>query len=368
MANVPATIDPARPSWLSKYVPADAALANAEYAVPTGIPIGVISIKGKVWAARYQGVTTKLLLDGYPVPYFDAVIVGANLANSKTFYLGAFEEGSAAPPDCASDDGITPLPNVPHKQHPVCEGCPHNKFRPDGAPGHKGKRCQDNKRIAVLPDGDMANEAFGGPMLLRLAPSSRSMFGEYLEEQSAAGRPLHAIVTRMSFDSDQAGVTINFKFNRWLDEEEEVAQVVKWRNDDFICRVLGTEHPPEWKPSATQGSEAGQANGKTNGNGHDLAAAVDVAEAAVTKPVVKLKPIEPVKPAEPPKLTADEKKAARIAAVKAEMERELAAKMAAMDTDEEGEDEGGDDEEEEVTPIDDTKSVMDMLDKFAAQE
>jgi hypothetical protein len=368
MANVPAVVDPNRPSWLNKYIAADAATANAEYVVPGGVPIGVISIKGKVWAAKYQGETTKLMIDGFPAPFFDAIIAGANPASSKTFYLDPFNEGSVVPPDCASDDGLKPLPNVPHRQNDVCVSCKHNVFGTGLAQGGgntKGKRCQDNKRLAVLPDGDVVNEAFGGPMLLRLAPTSRTLFKDYVDEQSAAGRPLHAIVTRMSFDPDVSGVTIKFQFRGWVDEEDDLAQIVKWRSDDLIARVLGTEHPPEHRPddAGPQQSEAAQADPKPklNGNGAaaDMEKAVSQAEAAVTKPkpaVVETKPIEPPKPKAPPKPTAEEIKAARIAKIKADMEAELLAlEGSAAAT------------EEPTGEVDDTDEVLAMLDNIAKE-
>lgn len=234
MANVPTTIDEDVPSYLQKYQPEQ--LDNSEFAVPGGLPIGVISIKGSKWKGKFAGNETVLRSpDGYAQPYFDAVLVKGSPVVTKTFYLGEYVEGSDDPPDCTSSNGVTPDVTSPHRQSETCGGCKWNKF--NTARVGKGKRCQDNKRYAVLPAGDLINEPLGGPMLFRIPPGSFGAMAEYEQDCTKRGRKLALGVTRMSFDPDAAYPKIDFQWAGWL-SEEEADQIMAWRDDPHVERVL----------------------------------------------------------------------------------------------------------------------------------
>lgn len=164
----------------------------------------VVSFRGKAWRVKWQGEET-LIRDKKkePVRKLSAIIVGVSPALSKTFYEGAYEPGSTDNPDCASADGIRPDPGVPNRQSDLCANCPNNQFGSQiTASGSKAKACSDHKRLAIVPAADVRNEAFGGPMLLRIPPASLQNLVAYVNLLKTHRVPPFAVVTEISFDPE----------------------------------------------------------------------------------------------------------------------------------------------------------------------
>ena len=107
-----------------------------------------------------------------PAASLEVVIVRSSPIITKTWYEKGWEDGSNNPPDCFSSNGITPDANVPKKQNAICKTCKWDAFGSRAQEGFRGKACQDNRRIAIVPSKDIDNEAFDGPMLLRVPPAS----------------------------------------------------------------------------------------------------------------------------------------------------------------------------------------------------
>lgn len=341
MANDLVVVDD-RPAWLAEYVPQT---NNEEFVVPGGLPIGIISIKGKVWTAKYAGDETVLEdANGMAVTYFDGVILAANKATTKTLYLGDYEEGSIAKPDCASTDGIKPDLGVPARQASLCAQCPHNVW--GSAKQGKGKRCQDNKRLATVPNGDIENLEFGGPMLMRLPPTSFRPFGEYIKALDAADKPLYAGITRMYFDPQSASPRILFKWVRWLTSEEFLVAKAH-RDGEHIDRVLSVEEATSYQEeeeereedraardalglapaTAQQPAPAAQAERKAAVAAATTAAKATTAPAAASNVSPLKRPAATKAPTTPPPPAQPVPDAAAIAAQKAAAEK--AAKRAA---------------------------------------
>lgn len=237
MANTPAVIEHI-PAHLVKYRQEG---FNERFKTPAGEPIGRVSIEGKVFTFIFQEDRELVQTpEGHPMPFLDVCIIDANEATSKTFYLKGFEKGSSDAPDCSSISGDRPEPGSPHPQSKTCAACEWNKFqtatRPDGSVG-KGKRCQDAKRIAILPAWDFDNKDWGGPMLLRVPPTSFKDFNKYWKEQDGLGRDLNLIVTRLRFDPQAPHPKVFFNFQRWI-TEEEASLMHEWATSEHIKRVL----------------------------------------------------------------------------------------------------------------------------------
>lgn len=136
---------------------------------------GIIGYKGKVWSIRYRGDETQLMRedgDG-PKSSIEVVILKASKHVSKIWYEHGYVEGSSAAPDCFSNNGVTPEPTAAKPQCSTCAMCPHNQWGSRITPaGKAGKACADSKRVAVTPAGDIANDVYGGPMLLRIPAAS----------------------------------------------------------------------------------------------------------------------------------------------------------------------------------------------------
>ena len=213
----------------------------------------VVGYKGRVWAIKKGGETTHLLREnGDAFSSLEVVIVKASPVISKNYYASGFVEGSTAQPDCFSTNGATPDPMSSAPQSATCAGCPMNRFgsriTDNGKPG---KACSDSKRLAVVPLGDMENEIYGGPMLLRVPADSLKELPQYAAKLKANGHTSYSVGTRIKFDLSVAHPKFMFSAIRAL-SDDEAEYVVYLREDPRVARILneGLEHSDVEAPQA----------------------------------------------------------------------------------------------------------------------
>jgi hypothetical protein len=180
------------------------------------------------------------------MPTLDVVIVGVSENISKIYYERAYVEGDDNAPDCFSLDGIKPDAASPKKQNETCALCPQNQFGSRITPaGKRAKACQDSRRIAVVPLGDILNEGFGGPMLLRIPPTSLPNLARYAQDLERKGvGDLNWVGTRLGFDHDLAYPRITFEPVAFITEEQD-AQLAEILKDPVIHRMLHDAGPTE---------------------------------------------------------------------------------------------------------------------------
>jgi hypothetical protein len=226
----------------------------------------VIKTLGKTWKTRYRGEET-LIRDerGQPRQELDVVIVGASPSISKNFYLKGYSQGDDAAPDCFSVDGLTPDPTSPHKQANVCATCPQNAWgSAQTTPnGKKAKACRDQRMVAVVPLGDIANEAMGGPMLLRLAPTSLVSFARYADylERKGVG-DMSWVGTKLTFDHEVSYPKIEFTAISYVTEEQD-AQIAAVMKSPTIERMLYNFSPTESAEPEIPGKPPSRTNNVT---------------------------------------------------------------------------------------------------------
>lgn len=199
----------------------------------------ILSIKGSRFSVKYKGNMQTIMNEaGDPVGSFEAVLVKSNPYLTKQYYAKGFVEGDAGAPDCFSIDGKVPSDQAPHKQHANCAACPMNAFtKINESTGKKTKPCQDNRKVAILPGDDLANELFGGPMLMRVPAASLkdlAMFGDTLRTR---GFPYNGVRVRLSFDLSVSYPKLVFRAIRPL-TDEEADQVLEWYNSDNVNKML----------------------------------------------------------------------------------------------------------------------------------
>ncbi len=201
---------------------------------------GIVGYRGKVWSIKFQGKETQLMRDDGDGPRgsIEVVIVKAASAISKIFYANGYQDGSNAPPDCWSTNGMTPDAAAQNKQNATCAGCPMNAWgsRVTEA-GKQGKACSDSRRIAVIPVNDMANEMFGGPMLLRIPAASLKDLKAYGDLLNSYHYPYYACATRISFDPKEAYPKFVFSAIRPL-TDDEAKYVLELRDDKRVGNIL----------------------------------------------------------------------------------------------------------------------------------
>ncbi|KRQ07509.1 hypothetical protein [Bradyrhizobium manausense] len=231
---------------------------------------GIMGYKGKVWSLRKGGQETPLMRpdgDG-PRNSIEVVILKASAHVSKIWYENGYVEGSTAAPDCFSSNGVTPDPASKKRQHNACATCPMNQWGSRITPaGKQGKACSDSKRLAIAPAEDIKNEAFGGPLLLRVPAASLRDLAAYGEKMSALGYQYFAIATRIAFDPGEAYPKFVFGAIRPL-TDAEADLVLEMRDSRQVTTILA--------------------------EGSEMAAPAPVQQAAATASAFERPPIQPV--------------------------------------------------------------------------
>jgi hypothetical protein len=239
MANVPATIEQV-PAYLMKY--REDQEFNRRFKDLSSVPLGMLSLDGKHFTFRRSGQENWLISDknDNPVQFLDICIIDSNPNKSRSYWKGSIDPNNVERPDCSSINGDVPDSGVPNRQSPTCPSCKWSKWgtalKPEGTPG-TGQRCREGRRLAILPVFDMLNEEWGGPMLLRVPPTSLANLTNYANERDRAGQNLNMIVTRIRYNPQIRHQQLQFTFNRWLDEEEAFL-MERWYNDPIKERIM----------------------------------------------------------------------------------------------------------------------------------
>lgn len=217
---------------------------------------GIISYRGKVWRTKFRGEETNLMRedgDG-PRSSIEVVILKAAGHLSKIFYRDGYKEGSTESPDCYSNNGVTPDINSKGKQSNTCANCPMNAWGSRITPaGKQGKACSDSKRAVVVPLADIANEVYGGPMLLRIPAASLQDLAQYGQKMGPMGYPYYSIGTRISFDTKEAFPKFVFNAIRPL-SDDEADQIIAMRDDPRVARIISESEVVTSQPAPTPAS------------------------------------------------------------------------------------------------------------------
>ena len=91
----------------------------------------------------------------------------------------------------------------------------------------------------MVPAGDLRNERFGGPMLLRVPPASLAEVDTYARHLSGMAMPLDSVVTEMDFDPGAQYPKIRLKAARVL-TDEEYAIIEEVAQSPIVNRILDT--------------------------------------------------------------------------------------------------------------------------------
>jgi len=218
------------PAYLAKM----GAPVNDDLTTGVGGGYPVLSIKGKVFTLVKDKERTVIRRPDDPeeaATSLEIVLLKSNKAMSKVWYEFGYEDGSAAKPDCSSNDGVAPDAGTTSPQCKTCAACPRNVWG-SGKEG-KGKSCQDSRRLAVASAGQL-NE----PMLLRVPPASLKNLAEYGRMLSNRGVPYSAVVTKVRFDVEEATPKLVFTPLSMLTEEQyNEAQSIA--SSDVVASIIG---------------------------------------------------------------------------------------------------------------------------------
>jgi hypothetical protein len=201
-----------------------------------------LKYRGSKWRVTYRG-------DDYPVKEATLPVVIIGIANtiSKKFYSEGYVTGSENAPDCFSLDYITSDPSSPNRQSVHCKGCPQDVWGTKTSGGGRAKACQDRRRLAVVPAGDISNESLGGPMLLDIPPTSLVNLANYSSFLEKKGADFLYVITELGFENVEYP-KITFNAVDWL-TEEQAAQVFEMTENPFVEWMLHGAAPTEQAPA-----------------------------------------------------------------------------------------------------------------------
>lgn len=231
-----------------------------------GASYGVVKYKGKVWSIDYRGKTQiveRADEPGTPANAIEVVFVDVSLVKSKIYYpQGYAGEGSSEKPACWSSNGVSPAAGAPEKQATACAVCPKNVSgsRIDENGVARGKACRDNIRVAVVPIGDIHNQSYGGPMLMRIPAASLADYADCMRQLQGSGIPFFGVVMKVKFDPTVAYPKMVFEPQRHLSDAE--ADVVLALRDDPQTKRIVSEEPSQAEATPAPLALPGQPSAK----------------------------------------------------------------------------------------------------------
>ena len=178
-----------------------------------------------------RGGRFRLVINGEEVsktdkPELDVVVAAGRKENSRIFYAKAYNPKDITPPDCWSDDGVTPHSKAENRQADTCANCPQNIA---GSGSNGTRACRYQKRLAVV----LANDPTNG--LFQLTLPSQSIFAkgdmdsmgfdQYAKYIAGNGKNINMVVTRMSFDGDSDVPVLKFRAVGYVNRDQYDAAI-----------------------------------------------------------------------------------------------------------------------------------------------
>jgi len=211
-----------------------------------GNSFAVVSTRASKFRVKFNGVEELATdADGEPLASLKVVILRASRNVSKTYYEGGYMEGSDDAPTCMSVDGIKPDDGSQVKQSLTCATCQKGMWGSRITQNNKqGKACADAKRLVIVPEGDLQNERFGGPMLIRVSATALKDLQKYMAELQRRQVRYSHIITRLGFDPDASYPKLTFKPVRRLKDEEFELLAPIMADEETINNILYTPAAP----------------------------------------------------------------------------------------------------------------------------
>lgn len=179
------------------------------------------------------------------------VVVNGTKHVARKYYAGGYTPGESAPPNCWSNDGVTPDASIEAPQHANCEGCPQNI---KGSGQGESRACRYEKRLAVVLADDIKGSVY------QLILPSKSYFGkgdqdhmpfeQYAKYVASQGYNINMIVTEMKFDSDSESPKLTFKPIGFLNKDQWEAAKLQGGTPEAKSAVVQTASQADSKPKS----------------------------------------------------------------------------------------------------------------------
>jgi len=203
-----------------------------------------------------RGAVFRMMVNGEEIAKnenrsMNIVVVNGTKHVARKYYSGGYTPGESAPPNCWSNDGITPDVSIEAPQHGNCEGCPQNI---KGSGQGDSRACRFEKRLAVVLADDIKGSVY------QLILPSKSYFGkgdqehmpfeQYAKYVASQGYNINMIVTEMKFDSDSESPKLTFKPIGFLNKEQWETAKAQGVTPEAKSAVVQTASQGDTKPKS----------------------------------------------------------------------------------------------------------------------
>jgi hypothetical protein len=152
----------------------------------------------------------------------NVIIVGALAQVSRIYYREKYDPNKEATlPNCWSNMGEKPEPEVEHPQSDTCLSCKQNV---KGSADNGGRACRYQRRLSVLAEGDTSGEIY------QINIPAKSLFGKghdnvhpfesYVKYLAANGESPDTVVTKIAYDPDAESMELQFSPERMITDDE----------------------------------------------------------------------------------------------------------------------------------------------------
>lgn len=228
------------PEHLKKYLASPQASSDADAMASASISIPRISLRGRKFRLIEGGEEIRKPADELFCVVL-AVEPGAGLM-AKTFYSKGYTSGDSAPPDCSSQNGVTPDAWVNNPVSAKCAGCPKNAFGSAlSNNGKKTKACKDSKRLWIVEPDKIDGTVFA----LGIPVTSLKALSEYGNLLKQHGIPPASVLTKLSMKDTEFPELI-FEFAGVLDEKSMDQTMLRHEQKNWNIGASGPmlEHTP----------------------------------------------------------------------------------------------------------------------------
>jgi hypothetical protein len=173
----------------------------------------------------------QISIGGEPVGDKLPVII-TDFCCGKAFYEEGFQEGVAQTPGCYAfgydEKTLAPHPQSPSKQAETCAACPHNKM--GSAEQGKGKRCKDERRLAVI--SSTADDAEKTDVFTAsISPTSIRNWANYVKYLREQGMVPWSTFTEISLHAIKGKAYKEIRFTNLDGMTEEMYRAIKVRQE-----------------------------------------------------------------------------------------------------------------------------------------
>lgn len=147
--------------------------------------------------------------------------------DTRLYYpKGEYDSSNPGPPDCYSDNRVTPSAGALRPQSDLCASCAHSVWDQPTPRGNLVPACDSRYKVACLVAG-----AGGKVFLLSVPPASRKPYELYRKYLKQHNTEANDVITTLTWASKQLG----FQVADWVDEKTAA----------FIKKVAATNEPAE---------------------------------------------------------------------------------------------------------------------------